>query len=240
MKRYLLAMGLTAAFGAFGAVAQTPLDVADPTITRKPRVDVQRSVLPDYPRDALIRQLEADIQVRTCVDASGKAHSVELIDPSGYISLDKATREWVSAVAVFTPAEADGKPVAVCNYTFTWAWELPPARTPTTMPYTHGAYPQVSELPESDRPTLKHLPAAGSYPEGALAAGREGTVRFSMCVDAAGKTGRFHLLTPNLDPDLIFGAMRVFDEVTFEPAKKDGAPKGVCGVELSHEWRLPL
>jgi TonB family protein len=235
MKRCVLAMVLAAAFGSAVANAQTPLDMADPALTRKPRVDMESSVLPAYPLDAQRQQQEAEVKIRACVDASGKAYDAEFVEPSGYLSLDKATRDWVTTGAVFTPGEAGGKPVAVCNYILTWVWKLPEPRTA----YVHGDYPHVSELPEIDRPTVKRQPPDLNYPPGALAAKSEGAVRARVCVDATGKPGKMRLLTPNLRSDLIWPAMSWFDSVTFEPAKKNGEPTGACGVELKYDWKLP-
>lgn len=48
-----------------------------------------------------------------------------------------------------------------------------------------------------------------------------------------------HLPTQTVHSDLIWPAMSWFERGRFEPAKKNGEPVGVCGVELSYEWKLP-
>jgi len=65
----------TAASGLARA-QEVALDAKDPSIIERAAVDqAQRTIAPDYPREAVRNRLEGRVSISTCLDASGKAYA---------------------------------------------------------------------------------------------------------------------------------------------------------------------
>lgn len=82
---------------------------------RQAKVDApprpKASIRPDYPRLARLRGEQGDVVLEIRVDARGAVDRVEVVSSSGFADLDAAA-ERAARAARFTPAKADGRPVA--------------------------------------------------------------------------------------------------------------------------------
>ena len=86
-----------------------------------------RMMSEDYPPRALRAREEGDVMVSMCVDISGRASDVKLIQSSGNSQLDDATVKGMSRMR-FTPAkDENGKNTAWCTppYQLTVSWRIP-------------------------------------------------------------------------------------------------------------------
>lgn len=235
--RYAACALIAGLLAALPAAAQTPMDATDPAVTKRPTLGDKSGTPPEFPREAMRKRQEGEVKVRTCVDLSGKPHSTEIVQSSGHELLDQASLDWLNNGAVFEPAEANGAPVAVCNYTFTYVWSL--KHLP---PKASDAYPWITDLPEANRPVMIRKPPPLPYPPTALAAGAEGAVKAVFCVASDGRVIDVGLIGDNalgLNMDLVFATMVWLSAARYTPAKQDGKAIGVCGVEYTYEWWLP-
>jgi TonB family protein len=235
---------LLIAGGAVSAHAQqAPINADDPLITRKPRVG-PGTLMPDYPIAAVRERAAGQTTLSLCVDASGESHSPTIARSSGSEALDQAALAWLADDALFTPGEIDGKSVDVCNYTLAVDWRMPGPddwmMPPAGPPSFRDIFPDVSALREENRPILlKAAPQNLPYPPAALAAGSEGPVIYSLCLDASGMVVDIKLNTPDVHPDLSTMALSWLWSVKFSPAMRNGRRAAVCGVEVTYTWRLP-
>ncbi len=107
---------LTASFLLFGSPIPTKAASPDPaaTVTKPPQLLV--SPEPIYPEDAIRDGVEGDIVLQLDIDANGHVSAVQVVTPAGH-GFDEAAVE-AAKQFVFSPAELDGKPIAVrVNYT---------------------------------------------------------------------------------------------------------------------------
>lgn len=112
--------------GAGVSIAQTPpLDVSDPSITKKPTLDARYSRPPEYPLQAIKGRQQGEAKLTVCLNASGRVTSHTQTQSSGHKALDDATVDFLKH-ARFKPAEVDGKAVAVCGHGHTQIWNLNP------------------------------------------------------------------------------------------------------------------
>jgi TonB family protein len=226
----------TLTFGGAAAAQQAVRDVGDPSITSRPRLDFTISPLLDYPEAAMRKRLEGDVKIRTCVDASGAANTVSVLESSGHPILDEASRKWTAERARFKPAEAGGVPVAVCNYVFTYAWKAPDGGFPPldeTADYLDATYLKPDELP-----AVLWTPPLLPYPPGALARRASGVVEYELCVAPDGTPKNFTRIADSVDEELVVMALVWVSNVRYRPGRKDGEPVGVCGIKLAYRWTL--
>jgi TonB family protein len=101
-------------------------DVADPSITKKPRLDPKLAYAFEYPAQLLRARVQGDVSLKMCVSERGAVTSLELTHSSGNAELDVHTLSTVGKVRIL-PAEADGVKVAVCGFRFSYQWRLPPS-----------------------------------------------------------------------------------------------------------------
>lgn len=228
--------------GAPALAQKPPLAIDDPSLTKKPEFDAERSTRPSYPTQARRAGHSGETKVTLCVDETGRISNVALSKSSGSDLLDETTLAWAQDGLAMTPAEVDGVAVAVCDYTFTNVWNLEEVRDgayPTfnfPMPVT---YPRADSLPESDRPRMLTRPPAPPYPAAALAARKEGTVTLAVCIKEDGSIGAVSPLNTAGSDDLTVMTLFWISQAKFAPAKKDGKPIAVCAFEVAYDWKLP-
>jgi len=236
----LIAMLLSGA--AATHAQQSPIDAKDPAITRQPRLSAD-ALLPDYPREDIKDRMSGPTVVSLCVDASGAPHSPQVAQSSGSKALDQAVVAWIANDAQFSPGEIDGKAVEVCSKTVEVHWGIP-GRDGWTMPVRplslRDTFPDVSALREDNRPVLlKAAPQTLPYPPVALAAGAEGPVTYSLCLDSRGTIVDVRLMTPAAHRDLGVIALSWLWSLKYSPAMRNGKGISVCGVEATYDWKLP-
>ncbi len=120
---------LTASFLLFGSPIPTKAASPDPaaTVTKPPQLLV--SPEPIYPEDAIRDGVEGDIVLQLDIDANGHVSAVQVVTPAGH-GFDEAAVE-AAKQFVFSPAELDGKPIAVrVNYTHHFLLQPKPPVTP--------------------------------------------------------------------------------------------------------------
>lgn len=211
------------------SVAAPPIDVSDPSVTEKPKLDLERTHTPDYPLTALRAGQEGETRLNVCVDARGKVLTSRTAASSGHAVLDEAAHTWVFR-APFIPARAGDKPVAVCGYEFTYVWSLQQATLPTVDAY--------ESLAEPDRPRLLKKGTQPAYPQSALARGVGGKVEMKLCIDPRGQVSGVPE-APKGDGALASATLQMVLLSRFSPGRKDGKPVTVCGVPFEHDWKLP-
>lgn len=229
------------ALGAGVATAQ-PRDIADPSITKKPMIDAANVTPPPYPGAALHKGLEGDVSIKVCVDEKGRTTSAEMAKSSGHKELDDAALGWVKQQARFVPAQAGGKAVAVCNYTFTYSWTIgrkAPDRTGDDRFKDISDYVEVTTLKPGAKPFIRSQPALPRYPAGALARKKEGRVALALCIAPDGTMASVSVQDFSVDKDLLSATIMWFGASAYEPGKKDGKPVGSCGFEVEYTWKLP-
>lgn len=223
---------LSLAFIGAAAWAQapaTPVDVSDPSITERPKLDAAKARTPDYPPTAIRAGQEGETRLRVCLDAKGRVLSSQTASSSGYDLLDQAAHDWVFQ-SPFFPAKAGDTPVAVCGYEFTYVWSLQQAYSPPVDSY--------DALPEADRPKLLSKGTQPVYPQSALARGVAGKVEMTLCIDPRGRVNGMPD-APKGDGALAAATLQMVLLSRFAPGRKDGKPIMVCGVPFEHEWKLP-
>lgn len=210
------------------------------TKTPRPRADLTP---PDYPVQARRLGLAGETRLTLCVDADGRPHDAVVAKSSGSDLLDQAALDWVAeGGAWFEPAERDGVPVAMCDYSFTYVWSLQAAPDSASPIFSFPApktYPRADSLPEADRPVMLTRPPAPPYPASAIAARKEGRVTLSLCLKADGSIGAVRPLQTAGSDDLVMMTLFWVSQAKFSPAKKDGKPIAVCAVEVDYDWKLP-
>lgn len=234
MLRRVSIIALVACCLALPAVAQETLTIGDPAITKKPRISANGS-FPEYPSAAARAGQSGETMIRTCVDVDGKPHDAELVISSGFTALDDAALAWIAkGDARFEPAEASGKPVAVCDYKFTYVWELK-----ATNRLRPSGYVEYSTLQQAERPVFQAPTKPPPYPEKTFAARGAGLVTFMLCVAPTGQIVWMEPRKFGAGPDFLEPTIRWILQGTFTPGTVEGKPVGVCGVEAGHEWKAP-
>jgi len=249
VKAILFGMAAMCGLACAPARAQTPpQDVVPPPqvvrpdgITKmpRPRMDLKP---PQYPAQARRLGHKGETRLTLCVDESGRPHDAVVTTSSGSDLLDQAALDWIADGGRFEPAERDGAAVAMCDYSFTYVWNLEEVRDGASpifsfpMPKT---YPRADSLPEADRPVMLTQPPAPPFPASAIAAGKEGRVTLSLCIKADGTIGAVRPLRTAGSDDLVMMTLFWVSQATFSPAKKDGKPIAVCAVEVDYDWKLP-
>ena len=228
MARLKIASVLCAALcTASPALAQAVLDASDTIVAKKPKLSSGFRP-PDYPSSALRDRRQGEVKLGLCVDSSGRVTSTEVAQSTGHPDLDESVLDWIKT-AKFEPALVNGAATAVCNHKFAYEFKLNPTMD----------YPRYSGLKPEDRPRLIAEAPDPAYPEEALKAGASGKVKVSVCLDPTGKVQTVTMLTPRMHPALQLATGRWAAKFSYWPAMKDGAPVGVCGVEIEIDWRLP-
>jgi TonB family protein len=121
---------LTASLLIFGS--PTPTQGASPSAaagspTKPPTLLV--SVEPIYPEEAIREHVEGDVVLQLEIDTGGRVSAVQVVTPAGH-GLDEAAVE-AAKQFVFSPAELDGKPIAVrLNYTHHFVLQAKPEVAP--------------------------------------------------------------------------------------------------------------
>lgn len=241
VRAVLLAVAVTTSASA--AHAQAPLDLSDSlvaeSLTKKPRIDTTGIKSPKYPEPARRALQQGEVVVATCVDESGSVTSARVEKSSGFPILDDASIKWITSDAKFMPAEANGKPVAVCNYKFTYVWSLPNPSQATAPANDTSAYFSINELKTTERPFVRSQPKLPVYTKGALARKSEGVLHMSLCITPAGRLASITFHDSDFDSELMSLTSMWYGMSAYEPGKRDGKPVGVCDFEVEYEWKLP-
>ena len=79
----------------------------------------------DYPRRAIVDEVEGSVAYRLVVSTAGRVSSCELTRPSGNRALDDATCRLLTSRARFEPASDESGAKVVGTYTGSVRWELP-------------------------------------------------------------------------------------------------------------------
>jgi TonB family protein len=229
------AMVLAAAgmVGAGAAHAQV-LDAGDPVVTIRPTIS-RTLVPPNYPIESRRSDEEGEVGVTVCVDIVGNVVAADMSRSSGYQRLDDATMSWVRSGLRFKPARAGDTEVAVCNYVFTYVWDLHAGRTidPTK------SYLAWNDVQPEDRPTIATQVNGPIYPPKAIAAQTEGTVRLSLCITPFGRMVSATPLEGDKDSGLVSATSSWIGRFMFNPGKQDGQTVGVCGFPIKYVSKLP-
>lgn len=247
MRAGLLAVAALAGAPALAQLPPPPPQVVLPDValpdglTKRPRPRADLTP-PQYPVQARRLGHSGETRLTLCVDEDGRPHDAVIAKSSGSDLLDQAALDWIADGARFEPAERDGVPVAMCDYSFTYVWNLEEAGDGASpifsfpMPKT---YPRADSLPEADRPVMLTRPPAPPYPASAIAAGKEGRVTLSLCLKADGSIGAVRPLRTAGSDDLVMMTLYWVSQAKFSAAKKDGKPIAVCAVEVDYDWKLP-
>jgi protein TonB len=79
----------------------------------------------DYPRRALVDEVEGSASYRLVIGTNGKVSSCELTSPTGNRALDEATCRLISNRARFDPATDESGAKVVGTYSGSVRWEIP-------------------------------------------------------------------------------------------------------------------
>jgi TonB family protein len=215
------------------AFAQATLDVKDPSISKKPTLDVESATAFDYPPHFLRNRVQGEVGFKLCLDQYGKITATELVRSSGNADLDRHTASAL-AKARFHPAEAGVQKVAVCGYSFSYVWKVDVPPVDPTVGYENAFF-----MSAANKPVLVSRPEVPAYPPAALQKRKSGKVRLSMCIGADGDVDRITILSMRADHDLIIATFEWMQQSKYQPGTKNGKPVGVCGIDVEHEWKLP-
>lgn len=239
MLRKFLGFAVAGCCTALPALAQTPpLDAKDPSITKKVTMAPKQTSYPEYPAAARRAGESGETVISTCVAVDGSSSKAIVAKSSGSEALDQAAIDWLNKGAAFLPAEVNGKRVAVCNYQFTYVWTLKQA--PSVSPAAVlDDYLKIASLLPSDRPTAVLPATPPPYPETERATGAKGVVSMAFCISSEGRVMNFEIRKLEPGPNFIEPSLRYFLGSKFKPGTPSGKPTGVCGLELSYEWKAP-
>ncbi len=96
----------------------------------------------------------------------------------------------------------------------------------------------ADDLPAAQRPTLKGIVDAPTYPADALAKGEKGYVRVALCVSAEGAPEEVKLNRSSGSATLDNATLAwIAATLRFVPATKDGKPVRVCDHLVGFEWK---
>lgn len=236
MLRKFLAVAIVGCCAALPALAQTPLDAKDPSITKKVTLAPKQKSFPEYPSASRRNGESGETVLSACVASDGSSSDAIVVKSSGSEALDRAALDWMNNGVDFLPAEVGGKPVSICNYQFTYAWTLKTAPSPRE-PWQD--YFDIKKLLASDRPTATLPATPPPYPDAGLATRAKGVVSMAFCISPEGRVVNFEVRTLEPGPNFIEPTLRYFLGSKFNPGTPNGKPAGVCGLELSYEWKLP-
>lgn len=232
-----IVLAVAVAVGASAAHAQALLDIKDPAITKKPTLAPKQTSYPDYPSSARRANQQGETRIRTCVELSGRTQSTTLVSSSGYDALDQAALAWTSDVALFVPAEASGKPTAVCNYEFTYVWSLPQRNK--AKQDSIADFIEYSSMIDSYRPKIVSKAAQSAYPESSRAAGVSGPVKVELCIGAEGQVAALYSDPVGGDDALVKATLGMALISTYAPGRRGTKTAMVCGLPFEHTWVLP-
>ena len=123
MIKTLLAAVVLGLACAWSASAQEPPPGATPQANAKGVAEI----LTDYPSIAIRRREQGDVRLSMCVNETGRAYNIKLVQSSGSKALDEASLKGARNNLIFRPGlDPDGKPVDWCDppYEMTFAWRL--------------------------------------------------------------------------------------------------------------------
>lgn len=236
--RALVGIVLFCLLAAGVASAQNvPLDVGDPSITKRPEIDRERTDLPQYPLAAFESKQEGVATGVMCVDTAGRVSNLEMITLTSSSELNRVTREWMQKLR-FKPADANGKTVAVCGYELSYEWKIAPPEL-SSLPPSMTRYPRLSKAKPDMRPAAPADAAPPIYPPEALPLRAKGKVKMEACVGPDGKVTAVGILESRAGPLLAAAAAKWLLTIRLNPAVKDGVAIGVCGVEFEYDWKAP-
>lgn len=218
-------------FSACGPAAAQVLPATDPSVQSRPQ-PLWNQPLPEYPRTAFNAGQEGVSGYSACVDASGRVTKVDVAKSSGSKQLDDAGLVWLRS-ARLQPAQAAGKPVAVCGWILEYEW-----KTEGLVP-NDALYPQMALLALSQPPRIPDTVPKPRYPPKALAARHEGHVSLKACVAPDGRVRSVARDRRGPD-DLVPQTLGWLALIKIVPAMSvDGQPVGVCGFPIEYDWKLP-
>ncbi len=235
MNLRAIVLAATMLAGAGAALAQTPLDISDASITQKPKPSAKQVKYPEYPSAARRQGLTGETRLRLCVDEKGHVAVTAIEAPSGTEMLDDAAVKWLTEEAKFDPAEVDGKPVAVCNWLFTYVWSLPHKPSQDSI----DGFTTYSSMIEAYRPRIVSKAAQAAYPESSRAAGVSGLVRVELCIGVDGKVAALYSDPVGGDDALVKATLGMALSSTYAPGRRGTKPAVVCGLPFEHTWVLP-
>jgi TonB family protein len=241
MFRIAVIVVCAAAGSGLASGQEAARDVKDSSITRRPAVDqAHTGTAPPYPFEALRDRLEGRVSISTCIDASGKAFAPGVAKSSGHAVLDQAALDWTANGMRFKPAQADGQPVAVCDYRFVQEWKLPesgPPPAPGGPIHVRGL--DGKELTLTRKPTPKAGSMRVDYPASAVRNRVEGDVTLQLCLDVNGKVTSAEVTKSSGNDALDRQSINTLKKVDFHPGEVDGKIVAFCGFTYFVTWRLP-
>lgn len=132
--------------------AATPLVAGAKSITGVVAPKLTKDVVPTYPEVPVAERRHVDVRLQLTVDAAGGVGTIIVLEAPSEVFAAEAKR--VAALLEFTPAQKDGKPVAVrIQYLCSFEPEPQPAEPPPTAteaPQTGAAFNGTSGQAESE------------------------------------------------------------------------------------------
>lgn len=230
-RAIVLAAAVAVGAGAGAAHAQV-LDANDPAVTERPFIR-QSTREPSLPKGEKTVREYGEVGLTVCVDVAGNIVAADMSRSSGHQLLDEATLAWVRSGLSFKPALTGNKPVAVCNYVFTYVWNRDGKKDATK------GYLTWSDLKPEERPSIATQVNGPIYPPKAVSGRIEGAVRLSLCITPFGRVVSSTAIEGDKDSGLVAATSNWIGRFTFNPGQKDGAPVGVCGFPVKYDWKLP-
>jgi TonB family protein len=232
VRAMVLAAAVMAGAGAAHAHAQV-LDAGDPAVTERPSIR-QSMRTPSLPAGSKGIREHGEVGLTVCVDVTGNVVAAGMSKSSGYQLLDEATLAWIRSGLNFKPALSGNKPVAVCNYVFTYVWNYGSGKKDVT-----ESYVAWSDIKPEERPSIATQVNGPFYPPKAVLGRIEGTVRLSLCITPFGRMVSATPIEGDMDSSLISATSSWIGRFTFNPGKQDGQTVGVCGFPIKYVWELP-
>ncbi len=206
--------------------------------------EVVSQVQPEYPNEALKKNLEGVVWVQLWVDESGSVVETKVMKSENPVfnqSAIDAARRWK-----FKPAIANDKPVAVWisvpfKFKLNAGGEAPSLGVPIDKPKadqskSHTETQRPADFVDYDKPPEAVKQVGAKYPEKAKKEGLEGTVWVKVLIDENGKATKSEILKTDRE---VFNheAQAAVMKWVFKPALKQGKPVPVW-VTIPFRFKL--
>ncbi|HNW18587.1 MAG TPA: energy transducer TonB [Sphingorhabdus lacus] len=189
----------------------------------------------DYPSLALREEREGTAAFRVTVGKDGSVTGCEITTSSGHSDLDEVTCANVTKRAKFHPAQDKKGKITTGTYANRIRWQIPVMASYASSPLRSESYPQAPQpLNLSELQISKE-----DYPTSALAAGEQGTSKFTLDIDDAGNVQGCSLTTSSGSLALDQQACVVSARWKFQPARDINGKPTFGRTKHNLTWRLP-
>ena len=189
----------------------------------------------DYPSLALREEREGTAAFRVTVGKDGSVTGCEITTSSGHSDLDEVTCANVTKRAKFHPAQDKKGKITTGTYANRIRWQIPVMASYASSPLRSESYPQAPQpLNLSELQISKE-----DYPTSALAAGEQGTSKFTLDIDDAGNVQGCSLTTSSGSLALDQQACVVSARWKFQPARDINGKPTFGRTKHNLFWRLP-